>query len=213
MSADAAFLKRLWPRVKASLEYLIRHDPNGDGLLEGAQHNTLDAAWFGVDALAQLALPRRPRPRARPWPARWATRRSPASAGSWRTRGRRTSSASSGTSRTATSSSGPTRAREGRRLLRRLRDRPGVRPELGVPGRPAGGSSAEATRRRPSSRCGGTTSRPTSARTAKVEQARAAGTRCPARRACSWSPSRKGERAEDRRARLGGFAPSTSTSA
>jgi hypothetical protein len=48
MSADGAFLERLWPRVKASLEYLIRHDPNGDGLLEGAQHNTLDAQWFGV---------------------------------------------------------------------------------------------------------------------------------------------------------------------
>lgn len=47
MSADSAFLKRLWPRVKASLEYLIRHDANGDGLLEGAQHNTLDAQWFG----------------------------------------------------------------------------------------------------------------------------------------------------------------------
>lgn len=47
MSTDSAFLKRLWPRVKASLEYLIRHDPNGDGLLEGAQHNTLDAQWFG----------------------------------------------------------------------------------------------------------------------------------------------------------------------
>ena len=48
MSADAAFLKRLWPRVKASLEYLIRHDPNSDGLLEGPQHNTLDAEWFGL---------------------------------------------------------------------------------------------------------------------------------------------------------------------
>jgi uncharacterized protein (DUF608 family) len=48
MSADGAFLERLWPKVKASLEYLIRHDPNADGLLEGAQHNTLDAQWFGV---------------------------------------------------------------------------------------------------------------------------------------------------------------------
>ena len=47
MSAGPAFLQRLWPRVKASLEYLIRHDPNSDGLLEGAQHNTLDAEWFG----------------------------------------------------------------------------------------------------------------------------------------------------------------------
>ena len=48
MSAGPAFLKRLWPRVKASLEYLIRHDPNSDGLLEGPQHNTLDAEWFGL---------------------------------------------------------------------------------------------------------------------------------------------------------------------
>jgi uncharacterized protein (DUF608 family) len=48
MSPDGALLERLWPRVKASLEYLIRHDPNADGLLEGAQHNTLDAQWFGV---------------------------------------------------------------------------------------------------------------------------------------------------------------------
>jgi uncharacterized protein (DUF608 family) len=48
MSVDSSFLTRLWPRVKASLEYLIRHDPNADGLLEGGQHNTLDAQWFGV---------------------------------------------------------------------------------------------------------------------------------------------------------------------
>ncbi|MGC8641060.1 MAG: GH116 family glycosyl hydrolase, partial [Isosphaeraceae bacterium] len=47
MSVDDAFLRRLWPRVKTSLEYLIRHDSNSDGLLEGAQHNTLDAQWFG----------------------------------------------------------------------------------------------------------------------------------------------------------------------
>ncbi|QEH34265.1 hypothetical protein OJF2_28000 [Aquisphaera giovannonii] len=48
MSADASFLKRLWPGVKRSLEYLILQDVNSDGLLEGAQHNTLDAQWFGL---------------------------------------------------------------------------------------------------------------------------------------------------------------------
>ncbi|WP_165220203.1 GH116 family glycosyl-hydrolase [Aquisphaera insulae] len=48
MSADSAFLKRLWPRVKTSLEYLMAEDRNADGLLEGAQHNTLDAQWFGL---------------------------------------------------------------------------------------------------------------------------------------------------------------------
>jgi len=47
MSADPAFLHRLWPKVKKSLEYLIRQDLNADGLLEGPQHNTLDAQWYG----------------------------------------------------------------------------------------------------------------------------------------------------------------------
>jgi len=47
MAADPAFLHRLWPKVKKSLEYLIAHDRNGDGLLEGPQHNTLDAQWYG----------------------------------------------------------------------------------------------------------------------------------------------------------------------
>jgi uncharacterized protein (DUF608 family) len=47
MSADDRFLRRLWPRVKRSLECLIAKDADGDGLLDGNQHNTLDADWFG----------------------------------------------------------------------------------------------------------------------------------------------------------------------
>jgi len=47
MSADGAFLQRVWPGVKKALEFLLRHDSDGDGLLDGAQENTLDAAWFG----------------------------------------------------------------------------------------------------------------------------------------------------------------------
>jgi len=47
MSADGGFLKRVWPNVKRAMEYLMRHDSNGDGLLDGAQENTLDAAWYG----------------------------------------------------------------------------------------------------------------------------------------------------------------------
>ncbi len=47
MSADAAFLKRTWPRIKKSLEYLMRQDRDEDGLLEGEQYNTLDAPWYG----------------------------------------------------------------------------------------------------------------------------------------------------------------------
>ncbi|MBL9135048.1 MAG: hypothetical protein JNK85_04235 [Verrucomicrobiales bacterium] len=47
MSVDGEFLKRVWPRVKLAVEYVIRHDTDGDGILDGAQENTLDAAWYG----------------------------------------------------------------------------------------------------------------------------------------------------------------------
>jgi len=57
MTADPAFLKRLWPRIKKAIEYLVEHDANHDGIIEGSQPNTLDAAWFGkISFLASLYL-------------------------------------------------------------------------------------------------------------------------------------------------------------
>lgn len=47
MSADDRFLKRCWPRIRKSIEFLMHEDGNDDGLIEGAQYNTLDAAWYG----------------------------------------------------------------------------------------------------------------------------------------------------------------------
>ena len=47
MSADDTFLRRVWPGVKRAAQWLIAQDGNGDGILEGAQHNTLDTDWFG----------------------------------------------------------------------------------------------------------------------------------------------------------------------
>ena len=47
MSPDGAFLKRVWPRVKRGIEFMLRHDSDRDGLLDGEQGNTLDAVWFG----------------------------------------------------------------------------------------------------------------------------------------------------------------------
>lgn len=47
MSADAAFLKRNWPRLRKATEWLIAKDANADGLLESNQHNTLDTDWYG----------------------------------------------------------------------------------------------------------------------------------------------------------------------
>ena len=47
MSPDNAFIKRIWPRVKLATQWLIAKDGDGDGLIEGNQHNTLDTDWFG----------------------------------------------------------------------------------------------------------------------------------------------------------------------
>jgi uncharacterized protein (DUF608 family) len=57
LSADDAFLRRVWPRVRKALELLLGRDTNLDGILDGAQYNTLDAAWFGEIAwLSSLYL-------------------------------------------------------------------------------------------------------------------------------------------------------------
>lgn len=57
MSPDDAFLRRNWPKIRKSLEFLIARDGDGDGIIEGPQSNTLDAAWYGRIAwLASLYL-------------------------------------------------------------------------------------------------------------------------------------------------------------
>lgn len=47
MSADDAFLKRNWPKIKKVVEYLLKRDGNDDGLIEDDQHNTYDIQFFG----------------------------------------------------------------------------------------------------------------------------------------------------------------------
>lgn len=47
MSADDGFLRRVWPGVKKATAWLIEQDGDGDGLIEGPQHNTLDTEWYG----------------------------------------------------------------------------------------------------------------------------------------------------------------------
>ena len=47
MSRSDSFLKGIWPNVKRATQYLINQDKGRDGILDGAQYNTLDTAWYG----------------------------------------------------------------------------------------------------------------------------------------------------------------------
>ncbi|MBN1845889.1 MAG: hypothetical protein JW810_09415, partial [Sedimentisphaerales bacterium] len=49
LSADDAFLRRNWPKIKKTLEFSIRQDQNEDGLIENSQHNTFDINFFGAN--------------------------------------------------------------------------------------------------------------------------------------------------------------------
>ncbi len=47
MSADSEFLEEHWPRIKMAMQFSIDRDGDGNGLLEGSQHNTFDVNFFG----------------------------------------------------------------------------------------------------------------------------------------------------------------------
>ncbi|HEX4084048.1 MAG TPA: GH116 family glycosyl-hydrolase [Chthoniobacteraceae bacterium] len=47
MSKDDSFLKRNWPGIRKATEWLMREPGGANGILTGAQHNTLDAEWYG----------------------------------------------------------------------------------------------------------------------------------------------------------------------
>jgi len=52
VSGDDAWLARLWPAAKASLEYAWRlWDRDRDGVMEGLQHNTYDIEFWGPNTL------------------------------------------------------------------------------------------------------------------------------------------------------------------
>ncbi|MGQ9589907.1 MAG: GH116 family glycosyl hydrolase [Planctomycetota bacterium] len=52
ISGDTEWLRTLWPRVRASLEYCIRTwDPRRRGVLEEPHHNTYDIEFWGPDGM------------------------------------------------------------------------------------------------------------------------------------------------------------------
>ena len=46
VSADDGFLRKYWPKIKLSLDWLIEQDGDADGLIEGVQPNTYDIAFL-----------------------------------------------------------------------------------------------------------------------------------------------------------------------
>ncbi|MDR6941011.1 GH116 family glycosyl hydrolase [Mucilaginibacter pocheonensis] len=52
ISGDNAWLKRLYPKVKMSMDYCIKTwDPRGNGVLEEPHHNTYDIEFWGADPM------------------------------------------------------------------------------------------------------------------------------------------------------------------
>ena len=51
MSADGRFLERNWRKIRKTVEFLIAQDGDGDGLIEGSQHNTYDINFFGANTM------------------------------------------------------------------------------------------------------------------------------------------------------------------
>ncbi|MDE3740963.1 GH116 family glycosyl-hydrolase [Maribacter polysaccharolyticus] len=48
MTTDYSFLEGIWERTKRAMDYVIETwDKDEDGVMTGAQHNTLDGNWFG----------------------------------------------------------------------------------------------------------------------------------------------------------------------
>ena len=51
MSPNSDFLKRNWPRIRKTAEFLLNEDKNDDGLIEGSQHNTYDINFQGPNTM------------------------------------------------------------------------------------------------------------------------------------------------------------------
>ncbi|MBB6731997.1 GH116 family glycosyl-hydrolase [Cohnella zeiphila] len=57
LSGDDAFLRELWPQAKLALAYAFKEwDRDGDGVLEGKQHNTYDIEFYGPNPLTGFML-------------------------------------------------------------------------------------------------------------------------------------------------------------
>ena len=52
LCGDDAFIREMWPKAKLALEYAFTHwDIDGDGIMEGEQHNTYDIEFYGMSSM------------------------------------------------------------------------------------------------------------------------------------------------------------------
>ncbi|MFN8449289.1 MAG: GH116 family glycosyl-hydrolase [Anaerolineae bacterium] len=55
LSGDRDFLAEIWQGIKRAISFAAVHwDPDGDGILEGIQHNTYDIEFYGANALCGI---------------------------------------------------------------------------------------------------------------------------------------------------------------
>jgi non-lysosomal glucosylceramidase len=55
LSGDREWLDKVWPGVKRALNYTDKHwDTDGDGILDGRQHNTYDIEFYGPNPLCSF---------------------------------------------------------------------------------------------------------------------------------------------------------------
>lgn len=55
LSGDRAWLARIWPPLRQAVDFACRRwDPDDDGVIAGAQHNTYDIEFWGPNPLAQF---------------------------------------------------------------------------------------------------------------------------------------------------------------
>ena len=55
LGADRAWLELVWPGVKRAIAYAsVQWDTDGDGLLDGRQHNTYDIEFYGPNPLTGI---------------------------------------------------------------------------------------------------------------------------------------------------------------
>ena len=57
LSGDGDWLALIWPGVERAADFMAEHwDPDGDGMIDGPQHNTYDIEFWGPNPLAQFSF-------------------------------------------------------------------------------------------------------------------------------------------------------------